>query len=187
MPLPPQLGQLRKPVYLISSVLTAEILAAGRGCGILAGFAESEQEEVRMNAGAVLAALAGVAIAVQVVVNTLGIRYLGVGALVGVSGLATTTTGFAVALFSRPEFTGRPIFCGITSGFLGAFILATIVLSTGRAGLAQTLSLVIASQLIAGLVVDRTGLFGPAAADFGLLKVLGVALILVGGLLVVRS
>jgi transporter family-2 protein len=143
--------------------------------------------EVHMNAGAILAALAGLAIAAQVVVNTLGIRYLGVGALIGVSGLATAIAGFAAALFSRPEFTGRAMVWAIISGILGAFILAAIVIAAGRAGLAQTLSLVIASQLIAGLVIDRTGLFGTAAADFGLLKLLGVALILVGGVLVVRG
>ncbi len=140
-----------------------------------------------MNAGAVLAALAGLAIAAQVVVNTLGIRWLGVGALIGVSGLATAAAGFAMSLFVRPEFTGRAMLYGIASGLLGAFILAAIVLAAGRAGLAQTLSLVIASQLIAGLLIDRTGLFGPAAADFGLVKVLGVALVLVGGVLVVRG
>ena len=140
-----------------------------------------------MNAGAVLAALAGLAIAAQVVVNTLGIRSLGVGALIGISGLATAAAGFAIALFSRPELTGRAMLYAITSGALGAFILGAIVLAAGRAGLAQTLSLVIASQLIAGLFIDRTGLFGPAAADFGLIKVLGVALILAGGILVVRS
>lgn len=140
-----------------------------------------------MNVGTILAALAGLAIAAQVVVNTLGIRYLGVGALIGVSGVATAIAGFAVALFSRPEFTGRAMLWAMISGVLGAFILGAIVLAAGRAGLAQTLSLVIASQLIAGLIIDRTGLFGPAAADFGLLKILGVALILAGGLLVVRS
>jgi len=141
-----------------------------------------------MNAGAILAALAGVAIAAQVVVNTIGLRSLGVGALIGVSGLAPAAAGFAAALFlSRPEITGRAVLYGVSSGLLGAFILAAIVLAAGRAGLAQTLSLVIASQLIAGLLVDRTGIFGPVAADFGILKVLGVALVLVGGLLVVRG
>jgi transporter family-2 protein len=140
-----------------------------------------------MNTGAMLAALAGLAIAAQVVVNTLGIRSLGVGALIGVSGLATAAAGFAMTLIARPEFTGRAMLYGIGSGLLGAFILGAIVLAAGRAGLAQTLSLVIASQLIAGLLIDRTGLFGPAAADFGLLKVVGVALILAGGVLVVRS
>ena len=141
-----------------------------------------------MNAGAILAALAGVAIAIQVVINTLGLRTLGVGALIGLSGLATAAAGFATALFlSRPEFTGRAVLYGISSGVIGAFILGAVVLAAGRAGLAQTLSLVIASQLIAGLIIDRTGLFGPAAADFGLLKVIGVALILFGGVLVVRG
>jgi len=140
-----------------------------------------------MNTGAILAAMAGLAIAAQVVVNTLGIRSLGVGALIGVSGLATAAAGFAMALFARPEFTGRAMLYAIASGALGAFILGAIVLAAGRAGLAQTLSLVIASQLLAGLLIDRTGLFGPAAADFGPLKVLGVALVLVGGVLVVRG
>ena len=141
-----------------------------------------------MNPGAMLAALAGLAIAAQVVVNTLGIRSPGVGAVVGVSGLATAVTGFAAALFlSRPELTGRALLYGASSGVIGAFILAAIVLPAGRTGLAQTLSLVIASRLIAGLIIDRTGLFGPAAADVGPLKVLGLALVLVGGVLVVRS
>ena len=140
-----------------------------------------------MNTGAILATMAGLAIAAQVVVNTLGIRSLGVGALIGVSGLATAAAGFAMALFARPEFTGRAMLYAIASGALGAFILGAIVLAAGRAGLAQTLCLVIASQLLAGLLIDRTGLFGPAAADFGPLKVLGVALVLVGGVLVVRG
>ncbi len=154
----------------------------------MSGFVREGDGEVRINAGAILAALAGVAIAVQVVVNTIGLRSLGVGALIGVSGLATAGVGFAAALFlSRPEITVRAVLCGVSSGLLGAFILAAIVLAAGRAGLAQTLSLVIASQLIAGLLVDRTGLFGPLAADFGILKVFGVALILVGGILVVRG
>lgn len=173
-------------MYRISNVLTAQILTAGHGCVILAGFAQSD-EEVRMNTGTILAAAAGLAIAAQVVINTFGIRSLGVGALIGISGLATAAAGFAVAFFSHPEFTGRAALYGIISGLLGAFILAAIVLAAGRAGLAQTLSLVIASQLIAGLLIDRTGLFGPAAADFGTVKVLGVALVLVGGVLVIRG
>jgi transporter family-2 protein len=92
-----------------------------------------------------------------------------------------------MALFARPELTGRAMLYAITSGLLGAFILAAVVLAAGHVGLAQTLTLVIASQLIVGLLIDRTDLFGPAAADFGLLKVLGVALVLVGGVFVVRG
>lgn len=142
-----------------------------------------------MNLPAVILALsAGLAIASQVVINALGIRSLGVGALIGVSGLATALAGFAAVPFlaARPEFTARALLYGAASGLVGAFILASIVIAAGRGGLAQTLSLVIASQLVAGLLIDRAGLLGEAAQDVGALKVLGVALILAGGVLVVR-
>ena len=131
---------------------------------------------------------AGVAIPLQVVVNSIGLRELGLGGLIGVSGAVTGLAGLAWALFAaRPEATGRALFCALASGMLGSFILASVVLAASRAGLAQTLSLVIASQLVFGLAIDRLGLFGPAAQDIGLYKILGVALILAGGVLVVRA
>jgi bacterial/archaeal transporter family-2 protein len=49
---------------------------------------------------------------------------------------------------------------------------------------ARALSLVIATQLIVGLLLDALGVFG-AGADFSVLKALGVLLIIVGGVLVV--
>jgi len=141
-----------------------------------------------LNPTLVLAVVAGAAIAVQVVANSIGLRVLGVGGLIGISGLTTGLVGFTVALFlSRPEFTGRAVSCAIASGLLGAFIVGSITIAAGQGGLAQTLSLVIASQLILGVVIDRLGVFGPASQDIGVLKILGIALILIGGVLVVRS
>ena len=141
-----------------------------------------------MNPAVVLAVSAGVAIALQVVANAVGLRDLGLGALIGISGATTALAGLAWALFAaRPEATGRALLCALASGLLGAFILASIVLAANRGGLAQTLSLVIASQLIFGLTIDRLGVFGPVAQGVGLLKVLGVLLILAGGVLVVRA
>ena len=67
------------------------------------------------------------------------------------------------------------------------FVLAAIVLAARMEGFGQTLSLLIASQLLAGLLVDRAGLFSPAVRDLGVFKVLGVVLILIDGVLVVRS
>ncbi len=64
--------------------------------------------------------------------------------------------------------------------------MAAIVVAARQAGLAQALSLLIGSQLLVGLLVDRMGLFGPAAQDFGPLKVLGVLLVVAGGVLVIR-
>ncbi len=141
-----------------------------------------------MNPAVFLAVSAGTAIALQVVVNSVGLRDLGLGALIGISGATTALAGLAWALFAaRPEATGRALLCALASGLLGAFILASIVLAANRGGLAQTLSLVIGSQLVCGLVVDRFGVFGSTAQSVGPLKVLGVLLILVGGILVVRA
>ena len=124
----------------------------------------------------------------QVVVNSIGLRDLGLGALIGVSGAMTALAGLAWASFAaRPEVIGRALLCALASGLLGAFILAGIVLAANRGGLAQTLSLVIASQLVFGLTIDRLGVLSPGAQDVGLLKVVGVLLILAGGVLVVRS
>ncbi len=140
-----------------------------------------------MNPAVVLAVSAGVAIALQVVANAVGLRDLGLGALIGISGATTALAGLAWPLLAaRPEATGRALLCALASGLLGAFILASIVLAANRGGLAQTLSLVIASQLVFGLVIDRLGVFGPVAQGVGALKVLGVLLILAGGILVVR-
>src|SRR5918997_2477271 len=141
-----------------------------------------------MSPALILAVSAGVAIALQVVANSVGLRDLGLGALIAISGGTTALVGLALALFAaRPEATGRAVLCAVASGLLGAFILGSIVLAANRGGLAQTLSLVIASQLVFGLVVDRLGVFGPAAQGIGVLKVLGIALILAGGVLVVRA
>jgi transporter family-2 protein len=141
-----------------------------------------------LNPAVFLAMSAGVAIAFQVVVNSVGLRDLGLGPLIGISGATTALAGLAWALFAaRPEATGRALLCAVASGVLGAFILGSIVLAANRGGLAQTLSLVIASQLIFGLVIDRLGVFGPATQGIGVLKILGITLILTGGVLVVRS
>ena len=141
-----------------------------------------------MNPAVILSVSAGVAIALQVVVNSVGLRDLGLGALISLSGATTALAGLAWALFAtRPEATGRALLCALASGLLGAFIVGGIVLAANRGGLAQTLSLVIASQLVFGLAIDRLGVFGPLAQNMGPLKVLGIALILVGGILVVRS
>jgi transporter family-2 protein len=141
-----------------------------------------------MNPAVVLAVSAGVAIALQVVANAIGLRDLGLGALIGISGATTALAGLAWALLAaRPEATGRAVLCALASGVLGAVILASIVLAANRGGLAQTLSLVIASQLVFGLAIDRLGVFGPVAQGVSLLKVLGVLLVLAGGILVVRA
>ena len=116
-----------------------------------------------MKIALLLPVVAGAAIAVQTVLNSLGMRSLGLGGLIGFSGLVTSLLGFAfaAAFLSRPELSGRALLCALGSGFIGAFVLAAIVLSARATGLGQTLSLLIASQLLVGLLVDRAGCSGP--------------------------
>ena len=138
-----------------------------------------------MRSTLILAALAGVCVAVQTSLTGAAQRSLGPAVLVAVSGL---TTGFCALLVSffvaRPEFTGRAVAYAVASGVLGAVIVGSIAVAAGQAGVARALSLVIAAQLIAGLVLDSFGVFG-AGADFSIPRALGVALIVAGGALVV--
>jgi transporter family-2 protein len=144
--------------------------------------------EACLNYVVLLAVSAGMAIALQVTVNSIGLRDLGIGGLIGISGLATAAVGLLTTLMTdRPEYTSKALLCALVSGVLGAFILGSIVLAAGQGGVARTLSLVIASQLIAGLVIDRAGLLGAAPQEIGTSRILGIALILIGGVLVVRS
>jgi bacterial/archaeal transporter family-2 protein len=138
-----------------------------------------------MRSTLILAVLAGVCVAVQTSLTGAAQRTLGPAALVAISGL---TTGFCALLVSffvtKPEFTGRAVTYAVVSGVLGAVIVGSVAVAAGQAGVARALSLVIGAQLITGLVLDALGIFG-AGADFSIPKALGVALIIVGGALVV--
>jgi transporter family-2 protein len=138
-----------------------------------------------MRSTLILAVLAGVCVAVQTSLTGTAQRTLGPAILVAISGL---TTGFCALLVSffvtKSEFTGRAVSYALASGVLGAVIVGSIAVAAGQAGVARALSLVIAAQLITGLVLDALGIFG-AGADFSIPKALGVVLIVVGGALIV--
>jgi transporter family-2 protein len=138
-----------------------------------------------MRSTLILAVLAGLCVAVQTSLTGAAQRVLGPPVLVAISGLTTGVVALVVSLLvAKPEFTGRAIGYTVASGILGAVIVGSIAVAAGQAGVARALSLVIATQLITGLLLDAFGIFG-AGADFSILKVLGVVLIIVGGALVV--
>ena len=138
-----------------------------------------------MRSTLILAVLAGVCVAVQTSLTGAAQRTLGPAVLVAISGLTTGGCALLVSLFvARPEFTGRAVGYAVASGVLGAVIVGSIAVAAGQGGVARALSLVIAAQLIAGLLLDALGVFG-AGADFSIPKALGVVLIVGGGALVV--
>jgi transporter family-2 protein len=133
----------------------------------------------------ILAVLAGLCVAIQTSLTGAAQRTLGPLVLVTISGLTTGLCALVISLFfSKPDFTGRAVGYAVASGILGAVIVGSIAVAAGQAGVARALSLVIATQLITGLVLDALGVFG-AGADFSVLKALGVVLIIAGGALVV--
>ena len=139
-----------------------------------------------MRLAILVAVLVGVAVAFQTSLASAAQRSLGPVFFASFSGFVTGFAALAVGLFvSRPEFSGRVVGYTLASGVLGAFIVGGIAFAAGQGGVARALSLVIASQLLVGLLLDALGLLG-GGAELSLPKVLGVGLILVGGVLVVR-
>ncbi len=139
-----------------------------------------------MKLAVLLAMLAGAAVALQTSFNAAALRLAGPFLLVAVSGGTTGLVGLSIWLvLAKPQVTLPAVSYALVSGLLGAVIVGSIATAASQGGVAWALSLVIGTQLVVGLVLDRLGLLG-AGADLSVLKVLGIFLILAGGVLVVR-
>ncbi|HET9552611.1 MAG TPA: DMT family transporter [Anaeromyxobacteraceae bacterium] len=67
-----------------------------------------------------------------------------------------------------------------TGGLLGAFYVTVVILLTPRLGVATTLALAIAGQLVAALALDHYGLLGLAVRAVSPTKLVGAALLMAG-------
>jgi len=72
-----------------------------------------------------------------------------------------------------------------SGGFLGAFLVASTVVLAPRLGAASMMSLIIAGQMFASLFLDHFGWLGYQVHPASGLRMLGVAL-LVGGVVLIR-
>jgi hypothetical protein len=125
-------------------------------------------QEERMNPAVFLAVSAGVATALQVVVNSVELRDLGLGAPICISGATTAVVGLAWELFAvRAEATGRVLLYALASELLGAFTLGSIVLAANRRGLAQTLSICSHRSSSSASAIDRPGASAPSPEAWG--------------------
>ena len=71
-------------------------------------------------------------------------------------------------------------------GLLGAFYVSASIVLTPRLGVATTIGLFLAGQVIASIVIDHFGLFGVAVQPASIPRILGALLIIVGVVLVQR-
>jgi transporter family-2 protein len=139
----------------------------------------------------VLLALAiGAGLPVQAGVNAEMARHAGrpewaalVNFGVGFAGLAAWLAATRAAL---PVAIGRAPPWAWAGGLLGAFYVSAVVFLVPRLGLAVTLGLTVAGQMVGALILDHAGALGMAARAVSGPRVLGAALLVVAVILIRR-
>lgn len=94
----------------------------------------------------------------------------------------------AVILQTRPDMVAAralPWYAWV-GGLYGAIFVVAAAWGVPRLGVALTITLMVAGQLLIGLILDHFGAFGTAAHPLNLGRVAGVALVIVGVVMVRR-
>ena len=71
-------------------------------------------------------------------------------------------------------------------GLLGAFYVSASIILTPRLGVATTIGLFLAGQVVASMVIDHFGLFGVPVQPASIPRLLGAVLIIIGVVIVQR-
>jgi transporter family-2 protein len=139
-----------------------------------------------------VALVAGAAIPVQAGVNAAMGRYAGrpewaalVNFTVGLVSLGIWLTALRLAPPPATALSRAPWWAW-TGGILGAFFVSAVVLLTPRLGVATTLALTVAGQMVAALVLDQMGALGLEIRPISAGRVVGAALLVAGVVLVRR-
>lgn len=94
----------------------------------------------------------------------------------------------AVILQTRPDMAaarGLPWYAWV-GGLYGAIFVVAAAWGVPRLGVALTITLMVAGQLLIGLILDHFGAFGTTAHPISLGRIAGVALVVAGVLMVRR-
>ena len=75
----------------------------------------------------------------------------------------------------------------LSGGFLGAFFVAITTLAVPRIGTTATMALIIAAQLIMGILMDHFGLFGFKGAAIDFRRLAGMGLLVSGIVLILKN
>lgn len=135
---------------------------------------------------------AGAGLALQQVVNahlraTLGSPWWAAFASYAVGSLATLVLALAAP---GPRLTGamiaRPSWVAWSGGILGAVFVVAAILTVPRLGAASVLALIVVGQMMGALAFDQIGLLGLPQHPVGLVRLAGVACLILGVVLVRR-
>ncbi|MGZ6347714.1 MAG: DMT family transporter, partial [Anaerolineales bacterium] len=72
------------------------------------------------------------------------------------------------------------------SGFFGVVLYLTLNHTMPRLGATTALALIIIGQLAMGIIIDHFGLFGVSIRHIDVIRLVGAALLITGGYLIVR-
>jgi transporter family-2 protein len=138
-----------------------------------------------------LAVIAGVLVGTQAPVNSRLGREIGsvqaatFSFVVGAVALALAASLFYGGLGSFQNVGKAPSWA-LIGGLLGAVYVTVAILTVQKLGVSGLTATVICGQLAAAVVIDRFGLLGIAKQPIGLSRIIGLALLVLGMLLVVR-
>ena len=143
-------------------------------------------------AAATLAVFAGLAGSVQVaLMSRLGER-IGVLEALGFSAALTAALAFVALLLVRRSLAGfeRAIHAPwwmLLGGVMGLIIVFTVTYAGPRIGVAATVGILIAGQLVAGAAIDRWGLLGSERIALHWPRLLGLVLLAGGAALSLKK
>jgi transporter family-2 protein len=103
--------------------------------------------------------------------------------------VGTTVLAIVVVMFARGStdfgaLRSIPLYMMVGGGLLGAVYVLVNLMLAPKIGVAALMSLAIAGQLAAALLLDRFGLFDLVQRELSVGRVSGVLLVLVGALMV---
>lgn len=130
-----------------------------------------------------LMACGGIAVAIQPSINARLAEKTGFLQAATISFAVGTLVLLTLSLLSSQGSLRRVVevpWWQLTGGVFGAFFVTMTIVGVPRIGTTAVLALTIASQLIAGMVMDHYGVFGMRGIPFDAKRVIGVILLLVG-------
>ena len=137
-----------------------------------------------------LALAAGVAAAMQAATNSGLARFAGLGPTLVVNTVTVLlgAIGLWVAMGARPTFFPADAPWSLyLGGLFGFVIIASLTVVFPRIGAAYAVALMVGGQCIAALVVDHYGLMGMPRQAVTMQRVIGIALVSAGALVVQSS
>lgn len=141
----------------------------------------------------VLPLLAGVAIAVQAIVN--GQLRVAIGnplAAALISFLTGTALLILIMIFTRQAFPSwatlqQVSWLKLSGGLLGAFFVTVVIVCIQRIPPATLFALIITSQFITALLIEHYGWFGSLQSPVAVSKIAGVVLLIAGAYLIIKK